>query len=75
MRPGKFATTLKNAGVVEPDSQQNPFPTPPDTQALVQCWECGLDECRSYGIGKPSEIRCRMCNGRVEVLTVNGVPQ
>lgn len=43
-----------------------------DNVALVQCWECGYDHYQQFGIGRPEEIRCRLCRGHVEVLTVNG---
>lgn len=39
------------------------------TEVLVQCWDCGFDEHRQFGIGRADELRCRHCNGKVEVLT------
>lgn len=41
-------------------------------EALVQCWGCGEIQLRKVGIGRPDEIRCRVCSGSVEVLTVYG---
>jgi hypothetical protein len=53
---------------------QTPTPTPtlcPKNQvALVQCWRCNHDEYRKVGIGRPEELRCTKCKGRVEVLEV-----
>ena len=51
---------------------RDPFEKNEPREALVQCWICNLAENRSYGIGRPSEVRCSACNGRVEVLTVDG---
>ena len=45
----------------------------PRPECLVQCWRCGNAETRRGR--KPHYLLCFLCNGPVEVLVVDGVPE
>ena len=67
-------SALQQAVALGLEIDRNPFEKKEPREALVQCWICNLAENRSYGIGRPSEVRCSACGSRVEVLTVDGKP-